>query len=518
MFNTNFKHFLKKFLRYFTFGISVLVLLFASSAGVFGTAWEQGPKGAAASTCDWYEADYDNGFPAGYYTLSGYDASNPADWSACDPNTFGGNYNQPNTGGAYITYEGADCWQNESWWIRDWNDGSREWVTNHGVVPGECGNPLDYTGGAEDNWSQLNNECDWDSGQAYEVWFNNTTGEYWRGIDHGEAWADSACGYTDYSAQAGPNQYVKFLCDGNHSQCGNNIGIPYSEEWGSYMSVYEPYPGCNKTVQVDVFSKYCRDSAGTWICTNEDLVDFQVWYTGACPVPAEPVAQPISYPVQPAPFYPQQPVYFPPAPQQPYFPQQPRPILPPQQPVFPPAPVVPQQPVIVPSQPVRCTESEMICNQSTGTFWQRYSYNVGNQCAYDQFNTGLNCLPPQQPVQQPVAPAAPINNTNTQTQTQTVNIPTPQVVQAAAPAPQVIQQPAQPAPVIQQPVQQPVVTPVAQVQSYVKELPNTGLPLAVWAAAAFLPAGLKFRRFAKQNLETVSAQYLWEEKQFKAGD
>jgi hypothetical protein len=473
MFNTNFKHFLKKFFRYFTFGISVLVLLFSSSVGVFGDSWERGPKAAAASTCDWYEADYDNGFPAGYYTLSGYDASNPADWSSCDPSNFG------NFGG----------------------------YTNEPTVP-------------QANWSQLNNECDWDSGQAYEVWFNNTTGEYWRGLDYGEAWADSACGYID-NTQTGPNQYVKFLCDGNHSQCGNNIGIPYSEEWGSYMSVYDPYPGCNKTVQVDVFTKYCRDANGTWICTNEDLVDFQVWYTGECSVPVEPVAQPISYPVQPAPFYPQQPVYFPPAPQQPYIPQQPRPFVP-QQPFFPQQPVIPQQPpVIVPHQPI-CNESSQYCDQNTGTYWQRYSYNAGNQCAYEQFNTGLRCVFPSAPpvvppVQQPV-PQQPINieNSNTQTQTQTVNVPAPQVVQAGAPAPQVIQQPAP----VQQPVpvqQQPVVQPVAQVQSYIKELPSTGLPLAVWAAAAFLPAGLKFRRFAKQNLESVSAQYLWEEKQFKVG-
>ena len=51
----------------------------------------------------------------------------------------------------------------------------------------------------------------------------------------------------------------------------------------------------------------------------------------------------------------------------------------------------------------------------------------------------------------------------------------------------------------------------------VKQLPSTGLPALAWAAAAFIPAGFKIRRFSKVKEETANKpHFLWEDRQFKA--
>ena len=62
----------------------------------------------------------------------------------------------------------------------------------------------------------------------------------------------------------------------------------------------------------------------------------------------------------------------------------------------------------------------------------------------------------------------------------------------------------------------PVQTQVAGV-STTKELPKTGLPALAWAAAAFVPAGFRLKRFGKSQQGFESASYLWEERQFKSG-
>lgn len=66
---------------------------------------------------------------------------------------------------------------------------------------------------------------------------------------------------------------------------------------------------------------------------------------------------------------------------------------------------------------------------------------------------------------------------------------------------------------------QPQVLGTSTVISGVTTLPKTGLPLAAWGALSFIPAGLKLRKNGKGQLvdETITANYLWEEKQFKAG-
>lgn len=52
--------------------------------------------------------------------------------------------------------------------------------------------------------------------------------------------------------------------------------------------------------------------------------------------------------------------------------------------------------------------------------------------------------------------------------------------------------------------------------TYVKELPKTGLPALAWTALAFLPAGLRMRKFSKiQKDAQDNPNYLWESREFK---
>ena len=51
-----------------------------------------------------------------------------------------------------------------------------------------------------------------------------------------------------------------------------------------------------------------------------------------------------------------------------------------------------------------------------------------------------------------------------------------------------------------------------------KELPKTGLPALAWVAAAFIPAGFKLKRLGKvKDMAGSDPNYLWEDRQFKAG-
>lgn len=49
-----------------------------------------------------------------------------------------------------------------------------------------------------------------------------------------------------------------------------------------------------------------------------------------------------------------------------------------------------------------------------------------------------------------------------------------------------------------------------------KELPKTGLPAVAWAIGAFVPLGMKLRRFSKFSANLLSTPgYIWEDRQFK---
>lgn len=150
-------------------------------------------------------------------------------------------------------------------------------------------------------------------------------------------------------------------------------------------------------------------------------------------------------------FIPPVPLNFPPPP----FIPAPAPIFP-QHPVIP-QPIVPQQPVIIhqgsPAQPITNTNT-----------------NTNNNT-----NTATATLPPQV------------------TTVQTQAVPEVRFATATSSQPRVIE------------VAGDIIT---------KELPKTGLPLVAWGAVAFIPAGLRLRRFKKTHTDE-SANFIWEDRQFK---
>lgn len=91
------------------------------------------------------------------------------------------------------------------------------------------------------------------------------------------------CNTGNGSCSAGGNQVVKFTCDGKLGECRSN-----ESSFTTYQSVSGT--SCGKTVQIDVFSKQCRVN-GNWVCGDNDLQDYMVWYSGDCAV-QQPTATP----------------------------------------------------------------------------------------------------------------------------------------------------------------------------------------------------------------------------------
>ena len=79
---------------------------------------------------------------------------------------------------------------------------------------------------------------------------------------------------------------VKYTCDGRLSECRSNE---------STFATTQSLSGtaCGKTVQIDVFSKTCRVN-GEWTCTDQQLQDYIVWYSGDCQT--QPTATPTQTP------------------------------------------------------------------------------------------------------------------------------------------------------------------------------------------------------------------------------
>ncbi|TSC85776.1 MAG: hypothetical protein G01um101416_795 [Microgenomates group bacterium Gr01-1014_16] len=65
---------------------------------------------------------------------------------------------------------------------------------------------------------------------------------------------------------------AKWTCEGKNTECGE------SEKSGQEQSLSETE--CNRTVTMAVFDKNCR--VGGWSCTEDNLKDYMVWYSGEC--------------------------------------------------------------------------------------------------------------------------------------------------------------------------------------------------------------------------------------------
>lgn len=91
---------------------------------------------------------------------------------------------------------------------------------------------------------------------------------------------NGGCNTTSGSCSSSINGVVKYVCDGRVTDCRQNE---------SSFSTYQNLSGvtCGKTVQLDVFSKNCREN-GNWVCTGGELRDYMVWYSGDCPANNQP--------------------------------------------------------------------------------------------------------------------------------------------------------------------------------------------------------------------------------------
>lgn len=147
---------------------------------------------------------------------------------------------------------------------------------------------------------------------------------------------------------------------------------------------------------------------------------------------------------------------------------------------------VPQQP------PASCVSNLKICSApapSCGSVTQGVD-NCGRICV----STGAAC-PVTQGGNITVNPTITNTNTNTNTNTVTVNNPAPVTFGNVG-----------------------VGTTVYTQAVQYTQLPKTGLPALAWSALAFLPAGLKMRRFSrvKKDLENHPS-FIWEERQYRSG-
>ncbi len=86
---------------------------------------------------------------------------------------------------------------------------------------------------------------------------------------------DGVCTGCSRGSQSCSGNYVyKFTCNGYTRECGGNGTTPYAQAGpSSYQSIGNP--GCDKTVQIDVFEG----------ANYQNLTDYFVWYTGPCDEP-----------------------------------------------------------------------------------------------------------------------------------------------------------------------------------------------------------------------------------------
>ena len=82
------------------------------------------------------------------------------------------------------------------------------------------------------------------------------------------------CNTGNGTCSANAPYVVKYTCDGRVNECRSN-------ESGFSTAQSLANTPCGKTVQIDVFDKTCRQS-GNWTCSDTNLKDYMVWYSGNC--------------------------------------------------------------------------------------------------------------------------------------------------------------------------------------------------------------------------------------------
>lgn len=244
------------------------------------------------------------------------------------------------------------------------------------------------------------------------------------------------------------NAVYRFQCDGRTTDCRSNESFSTGQSLGN--------PGCDKTVQLDVFDHNCRQNGG-WDCGIPQ--DYMVWYSGACvvptatPTPTPPVFVPTATPT-PTPI-----IFVPTA-----TPTPTRFITPPV-----PGPITQE----CPSGTVfgGINGSNLICVQQVQNQVQNAIANANASTGSITINT-------------PSA-GSPVVIRST-----TFITPTPgEIILAAAPAKTVVVQ--------------------------TTELPKTGLPIAAWSLTGLAPLGYGLRRFgAFKKISADTATFIWQSREF----
>ncbi|MDQ3008970.1 MAG: PKD domain-containing protein [bacterium] len=107
---------------------------------------------------------------------------------------------------------------------------------------------------------------------------NAISGQYTNICGTGTSATGNGCGkgcdVKSGTCQGGKATVVKYTCNGKHNECRDNeSSFSNTQSLGNVS--------CGTTVQIDVFSKNCRNN-GQWVCNTSDLQDYLVWYSGDC--------------------------------------------------------------------------------------------------------------------------------------------------------------------------------------------------------------------------------------------
>lgn len=144
---------MKKITKFFLVGLTILMLVFASQKIIVGNAMQKGPNSVSAQE-DWSE-NTDGTETFGYVgeetpitqgdgteTFGYIGEESPIQAPVEAPAPAPQEISEPVSMGPTLTYAGGDCEGNRSVWVHIFSDGTREIQADHGVVPGECGNPI----------------------------------------------------------------------------------------------------------------------------------------------------------------------------------------------------------------------------------------------------------------------------------------------------------------------------------------------------------------------------------------
>lgn len=95
-------------------------------------------------------------------------------------------------------------------------------------------------------------------------------------IDQEFTICNQGCSLTDKACSHNEPYVAKYTCQGYAKECRDN-----RSELDTKQQIEENLE-CNTTIEIDVFQKNCLEGDKNWNCTEDDLLDYMVWYSGDC--------------------------------------------------------------------------------------------------------------------------------------------------------------------------------------------------------------------------------------------